>query len=67
MITQMVVCWILLILKKNCRLIAAGLRKQKALDSDPKSIQQIIFTVETDNQIRDNKRSNKSFLINVNG
>ena len=53
--------------EKNYRLIAAGLRKQKALDSDPKSIQQIIFTVETDNQIRDNKRSNKSFLINVNG
>ena len=53
--------------EKNYRLIAADLSKQKALDTDPKSIQQIIFTVETDNQIRDNKKSNKSFLINVNG
>ena len=29
---------------KNYRLIAADLSKQKALDADPKAIQQIIFT-----------------------
>ena len=44
MIKWLVVCWILLILKKNCRLIAADLSKQKALDSDSRAIQQIIFT-----------------------
>ena len=37
---------------KNYRLIAADLSKQKTLDADPKAIQQIIFTGETDNQIR---------------
>ena len=52
MITQLVVYWILLISKKNYRLIAADLSKQKALDADPKAIQQIIFTGKTDNQIR---------------
>ena len=52
MITQLVVYWILLIVKKNYRLIAADLSKQKALDADPKAIQQIIFTGKTDNQIR---------------
>ena len=31
-------------LKKNCRLIAADLSKQKALDADSRTIQQIIFT-----------------------
>ena len=31
---------------KNYRLIAAGLSKQKALDTDSKTIQQIIFTGE---------------------
>ena len=30
--------------EKNYRLIAANLNKQKALDADPKAIQQIIFT-----------------------
>ena len=30
--------------EKNCRLIAADLSKQKALDADPRVIQQIIFT-----------------------
>ena len=30
--------------QKNYRLIAADLSKQKALDADPKAIQQIIFT-----------------------
>ena len=38
--------------EKNYRLIAADLSKQKALDADPKAIQQIIFTSKTDNQIR---------------
>ena len=37
--------------KKN-KLIAADLSKQKALDADPKAVQQIIFTGKTDNQIR---------------
>ena len=49
MITQLVACWILLILKKKYRLIAAVLSKQKALDADPEAIQQIIFTGKTDN------------------
>ena len=39
-------------LEKNCRQIAADLTKQKALDADPKAIQQIIFTGKTDNTIR---------------
>ena len=30
--------------EKNYRLIAADLSKRKALDADPKAIQQIIFT-----------------------
>ena len=42
----------MLILKKKYSLIAADLSKQKALDADPKAIQQIIFTGKTDNQIR---------------
>ena len=33
--------------EKNCRLIAIDLSKQKALDADPKAIQQIIFTGKT--------------------
>ena len=37
--------------KKN-RLIAADLRKQKALDAESWPIQQIIFTEITDNKIR---------------
>ena len=44
MIIQLVVYWILLILKKNYKLIPADLSKQKALDADSKAIQQIIFT-----------------------
>ena len=44
MIIQQVVYWILLILKKNYRLIAVDLSKQKVLDADPRAIQQIIFT-----------------------
>ena len=46
MITSLVVCWILLILKKDYRRIAADLRKQKALDVDSRVNQQIIFTVK---------------------
>ena len=42
----------MLILKKNYRLIAGDLSKQKALDADPKASQQIIFTGKTDNTIR---------------
>ena len=30
--------------EKDCKLIAVDLSKQKALDADPKAIQQIIFT-----------------------
>ena len=36
----------------NYRLIAADFSKKKALDADPKPIQQIIFTGKKDNQIR---------------
>ena len=39
-------------MKKKYGLIAADLNKQKALNADPKAIQQIIFTGKTDNQIR---------------
>ena len=42
MITQLV----------DLSLITADLSKQKALDADPKAIQQIIFIGKTDNQIR---------------
>ena len=52
MITLLVVYEILVILKKNYRLIAANLSKQKALDADLKEIQQIIFTGRTGNEIR---------------
>ena len=38
--------------EKNYRLIAVDLSKQKALDADPKAIQQIIFTGKTNNDIR---------------
>ena len=34
----------MLILKKNYRLIAADLSKQKVLDADSRAIQQIVFT-----------------------
>ena len=39
-------------LEKNCRLIAADLTKQKALDADSRAIQQIIFTGKADNSIK---------------
>ena len=38
--------------ERNYKLIAADLSKQKALDADPKAIQKIIFTGNTDNQMR---------------
>ena len=41
--------------EKNCRLIAANLRKQKALDDDSRSIQLIIFTGKI-NAAADNTR-----------
>ena len=44
MSTRPVVYQILLILKKNNRLIAADLSKQIALDADSRAIQQIIVT-----------------------
>ena len=42
----------MLILKKNYRLIAADLSKQKTLGADSRAIQRIIFTEKTYNQIR---------------
>ena len=39
MITRPVVYWILLILKKKYRLIAADLRKQKVLEADSRAMQ----------------------------
>ena len=50
MITRLVVCWILLILKKNYRLTAADLSKQKALDADSRAAQQISFTGKKNQQ-----------------
>ena len=44
MIILQIVCWILIFFKKNYRLIAADLSKQKGLDADPRAIEQIIFT-----------------------
>ena len=38
MITQLVVYWILVISKKNYRLIAADLSKQKTLDANSRAI-----------------------------
>ena len=38
--------------EKNYELIAADLNKEKALDTDPKAIQQIVFTGKTDNAIK---------------
>ena len=38
--------------EKNYKLIAAHLSKQKALDTDSRAIEQIIFTGKTDNKIR---------------
>ena len=54
MITRLFVCWILLILKKNYRLIAADLSKQKTLDADSRAIQQIIFTGKTKSTVAKN-------------
>ena len=46
MIIQLVVYWIMHYdydFKDNYRLIAVDLKKQKALDADPRAIQQIVF------------------------
>ena len=48
MITRLVVYQISLISKKNYRLIAIDLSKQKALDTDSRAIKQIIFTAKVD-------------------
>ena len=48
MITQLVGRWTLLISKKNYRIIAADLSKQKALDADSRATQQIISTGKVD-------------------
>ena len=47
MIILLAVYKIFLILRKNRRLIAADLSKQKVLDADSRAIQQIIFTGKT--------------------
>ena len=44
MITRLVFCWNFVFLKKNYRLIAADVTKQKAFDANSRAIQQIIFT-----------------------
>ena len=49
MIIQLVIYQIFFILKKKYKLIAVNLSKQKALDTDSRAIQQIIFTGKTDN------------------
>ena len=41
----------MLIFKKNHRLIAADLSKQKALYADLRAIQQVIFTGKTDDTV----------------
>ena len=48
MITQLDVYQIILISKKNYKLIAINLSKQQKLDADPKAIQQINFTGNLD-------------------
>ena len=42
--------------EKNYRLIAADLNKQKVLDADPRSIQQIIFTCKIKSTVAEGKR-----------
>ena len=44
--TQLVTYWILLISKKNYRLTATDLSKQKSLNADSRAIQHIIFTAK---------------------
>ena len=48
MIIQLVVCYIIHILKKTYKMIAVDLSKQQALDADPRAIQQINFTANLD-------------------
>ena len=48
MITQLVVCKIILTLKTNYKMIAIDLSKQQALDDNPREIQQINVTANLD-------------------
>ena len=50
MITQMVVCWTIIISKNYCKVIAIDLSKQQTLDADPKPIQQITFSGNLEQQ-----------------
>ena len=50
MITQLVFLLDFAYFEKEYRLIAVDLSKQKALDADPKAIQQIIFTGKGDDE-----------------
>ena len=50
MITQLVFLLDFAYFEKEYRLIAVDLSKQKALDADPKAIQQIIFTGKVDDE-----------------
>ena len=43
MIIELVVYWIMKYFKDNYRWTAVDLNKQKALDADPRAIQQIVF------------------------
>ena len=52
MVAQMVVCQNNNYFKKYYKMIAIDLRKQQALDADPKVIQQINFTGNLENQSR---------------
>ena len=51
MITRPVVFLDFAYFEKNYRLIVADLSKQKALDADPRAIQQIIFTGKTSKNV----------------
>ena len=44
MITQLVVCWTIIIEKNYYKIIAIDLSKQQAHDADPKAMQQFICT-----------------------
>ena len=50
MITQLVVCQIILISKKIVKMISINLSKQQALDADPRAVQEINFTGNLDRE-----------------
>ena len=52
MITHLVVCQIIAIIKISFKIIEIDLSKQQALDNDPKAIQQINFIGNLDNEAR---------------